>query len=107
MELSSSWEAASYVANKELPNILRNPKVREPSTGPYPDPDQSSPYHPILSLMNISLNIRSIKKCCFFISMIPEFYVPCKCKWRSILDKMYTVSFELHVKWGLHSINVN
>jgi hypothetical protein len=24
------------------------PLSQEPSTGPYPDPDQSSPYHPIL-----------------------------------------------------------
>jgi hypothetical protein len=23
---------------------------QEPSTGPYPEPDRSSPYHPILSL---------------------------------------------------------
>jgi hypothetical protein len=23
--------------------------LQEPSTGPYPEPDQSSPYHPILS----------------------------------------------------------
>jgi hypothetical protein len=26
------------------------PHLQEPSTGPYPEPDQSSPYHPILSL---------------------------------------------------------
>jgi hypothetical protein len=26
------------------------PWSQEPSTGPYPEPDQSSPYHPILSL---------------------------------------------------------
>jgi hypothetical protein len=25
---------------------------QEPSTGPYPEPGQSSPYHPILSLYN-------------------------------------------------------
>jgi hypothetical protein len=31
------------------------PSSQEPSTGPYPEPDQSSPYHPILS--NIHLNI--------------------------------------------------
>jgi hypothetical protein len=28
---------------------------QEPSTGPYPEPDRSSPYHPILSLSNIIL----------------------------------------------------
>jgi hypothetical protein len=26
------------------------PCSQEPSTGPYPDPDQSNPYNPILSL---------------------------------------------------------
>jgi hypothetical protein len=26
------------------------PPSQEPSTGPYPEPDRSSPYHPILSL---------------------------------------------------------
>jgi hypothetical protein len=32
----------------ELENSL--PYSQEPSTGPYPEPDESSPYHPILSL---------------------------------------------------------
>jgi hypothetical protein len=40
---------------KNFPNILWNTKVhyrvhKSPPTGPYPEPDQSSPYHPILSL---------------------------------------------------------
>jgi hypothetical protein len=26
------------------------PSPQEPSTGPYPEPDESSPHHPILSL---------------------------------------------------------
>jgi hypothetical protein len=26
------------------------PPSQEPSTGPYPEPDQSNPHHPILSL---------------------------------------------------------
>jgi hypothetical protein len=29
------------------------PCSQEPSTGPYTEPDQSNPYHPILSLRNI------------------------------------------------------
>jgi hypothetical protein len=28
-------------------------RSQEPSTGPYPEPDRSSPYHPILSLRSI------------------------------------------------------
>jgi hypothetical protein len=30
---------------------------RKPSTGTYSEPDQSSPYHPILSLSKIYFNI--------------------------------------------------
>jgi hypothetical protein len=38
------------------------PCSQEPSTGPYPEPDQSSPYHTILSLYIISLdNINRIR----------------------------------------------
>jgi hypothetical protein len=33
------------------------PFSQEPSTGPYPEPDQSSPYHPILSVhLNIDVH---------------------------------------------------
>jgi hypothetical protein len=53
-ELSPSREAANCAATQELPSILRNPGSspcsQEPSTGPYPEPDRSSPYHPILSI---------------------------------------------------------
>jgi hypothetical protein len=53
MELRPSWEAASCAATQEFPKILWNLKVhwlqysQEPSTGPYPEPDQSSLPHPI------------------------------------------------------------
>jgi hypothetical protein len=47
MALSPTWEVASRSAIHEYPQILGNPKVhyplKEPSTGPYSEPDQSSP----------------------------------------------------------------
>jgi hypothetical protein len=51
MELSPSWEAASSSATQYFSNILWNrigslPCSLEPSNGPYPEPDQSSLYHP-------------------------------------------------------------
>jgi hypothetical protein len=62
MEVSPSWEAASRSAIQEFPNILRNPKVslpfsQETSTGLYPESDDFSQYHPILSLSKIHFNI--------------------------------------------------
>jgi hypothetical protein len=41
---------------RKFPAILRNPEgsspcSQEPSTGPYPEPVRSGPYHPILSLL--------------------------------------------------------
>jgi hypothetical protein len=50
MELSHFWEAASYAATQEFPQYCMEPEgslpcSQEPSTGPYPEPDQSSPYH--------------------------------------------------------------
>jgi hypothetical protein len=52
MVLSPSSEDASYEATSqhfiEPENSL--PFPQEPSTGPYPVPNQFSPYHPILSL---------------------------------------------------------
>jgi hypothetical protein len=61
-ELSPSWEAANCAAIQEIPSNFKEPKgsppcSQEPSTGPYPDPVQSSPYHPILSLFKIHFNI--------------------------------------------------
>jgi hypothetical protein len=31
------------------------PRSQDPSTGPYPEPDQSSPYHPILSKIHFNI----------------------------------------------------
>jgi hypothetical protein len=55
MELSLSSEAASCAASQESPSILMEPESslaysQEPFIGPYPQPDQSNPYPPILSL---------------------------------------------------------
>jgi hypothetical protein len=33
---------------------------QKPSTGPYPEPDQSSPYHPILSLLKIIFHVQNL-----------------------------------------------
>jgi hypothetical protein len=50
----STWEAASCAATQEFPQYFIEPEgslpySQEPSTGPYPELDQSNPYHPILS----------------------------------------------------------
>jgi hypothetical protein len=52
--MNPSWETASCTATSEFSNILRNPKdySYKLSTGLYPEPDQSSPYHPIPSLLS-------------------------------------------------------
>jgi hypothetical protein len=34
------------------------PCSQKPSTGPYPEPDQSNPYHPILSILILSTHLR-------------------------------------------------
>jgi hypothetical protein len=59
-EPSPSWEAANCAATQELPSILWNPEVhypfhKSPFTGPYPEPDQCSPYHPILSKIHFNI----------------------------------------------------
>jgi hypothetical protein len=63
MELSQSWVAASRSAAQEFTNIVGTPLFikysQDPCTGPYPKPDYSSPYQPIL-LSKIRFNfIRS------------------------------------------------
>jgi hypothetical protein len=55
MDLNPSWEAAIWAVTQEFPSILWKPEgslpcSQEPSTGPYPEPDNTGPYHPILSL---------------------------------------------------------
>jgi hypothetical protein len=51
MKMSTSWEAAGCAAILEISRILRKPecllsRLQDPSPGPYPKPDQSSPYYP-------------------------------------------------------------
>jgi hypothetical protein len=51
MQQSPSLEANRFVANKEIPRILWNPKEgslphsQVPATCPYPEPAESSPCH--------------------------------------------------------------
>jgi hypothetical protein len=54
IELTPSWEAVNSAAIQEIPSNLKEPEgsspcSQEPSTGPYPEPVWSSPYHSILS----------------------------------------------------------
>jgi hypothetical protein len=49
------WQAANFVATQEFPQYFMEPVgslpcSQEPSTGLYPKPNQSSPYHPTLFL---------------------------------------------------------
>jgi len=50
MEQSPFWEANSLSASQEIPRPVWNPEVhyhvREPDTGPNPEPDESSPHFP-------------------------------------------------------------
>jgi hypothetical protein len=50
-ELSPSWQTTKCAASQHFiePEGLL-PCSQEPSTGPYPEPDQSNPHHPILIL---------------------------------------------------------
>jgi hypothetical protein len=53
--MSSFWEGASRSATLEFSNYFMEPEPsvpcsQEPFTDPYCEPDQSSLYHPILSL---------------------------------------------------------
>jgi hypothetical protein len=47
---------------QELPKRSAEPETSLPCPGPYPEPDQSSPYRPILSLLR-SISILSILIC--------------------------------------------
>jgi hypothetical protein len=56
-ELSPSWETANCAATQELPQHFMEPEgslscSQEPSTGPYPKPDRSSPVHTIPSYLS-------------------------------------------------------
>jgi hypothetical protein len=54
MELSPSWEATNRSATQEFSNIGSLSCSQELATGPYPEPDRSSPYHPIPVLQDPS-----------------------------------------------------
>jgi hypothetical protein len=62
-----SWEAASRSARQQCHQHFMQAEdslscSRQPSTGPYSEPDVSSPYHPIVyKLQNSSINIKSLQ----------------------------------------------
>jgi hypothetical protein len=58
MELSTNRGATSCAATQERTNILWNPCTQGPSIGPSPEPHQSTPHHPILSLQFPYTNLR-------------------------------------------------
>jgi hypothetical protein len=64
-ELSPPGEAANCAAIQEIPSNFKEPEgsspcSHEPSTGPYPELDRSSPYHPISprSILMLSTHLR-------------------------------------------------
>jgi hypothetical protein len=54
MELSPSLELTSRSVTQEFSHFMEHEGSllysQEPSTGPYPEPPKSSPYHPIIFL---------------------------------------------------------
>jgi hypothetical protein len=50
MELSPSWEVANCAATQNFPAFYGTRRFITVFIGPYPESDQSNPYHPILSL---------------------------------------------------------
>jgi hypothetical protein len=48
----SPWEAKNHLGSQEIPRLLWTAKVQyrvhEPTTGPYPKPDENSPQYAII-----------------------------------------------------------
>jgi hypothetical protein len=55
MELSPFYEANSLHSYSKMSQYIIEPEVllpcsQEPATGPYPEPNESNPYYPVLFL---------------------------------------------------------
>jgi hypothetical protein len=74
---------------------------QEPSTGPYPEPDQSSPYHPILSKINFNIihPPRSWFSSGIFAFWLPHQYATCI----SLLHHLCYMPCPSHPPWFDHS----
>jgi hypothetical protein len=72
------------------------PCAQEPATGPYPQPDESSPYYPILFL-NIQLHIillcLGLSSCLFPSEFPPKPYTP--------------LFFSMRATWSAHLIHLD
>jgi hypothetical protein len=84
--------------HSEIPSNFKEPESsslcsQEPSTGPYPEPDRSSPYHPMLSLLR-----------CTSISVLFETSAHTRCTQRHIPEDGIVCSYRCenlksYTKW--------
>jgi hypothetical protein len=57
-QLCSHWRTSQHFMEPEGSLTC----TQEPSTGPYPEPDQSSPYHPILRVLSLLMEGLTIRR---------------------------------------------
>jgi hypothetical protein len=78
------------------------PCSQEPSTGPYPEPDQSSPYHPILSLVRSILMLSTYLHLGLPSGFFPLAFPPISCMYSSSPHSCY-MPRPSHPPWCTHT----